>query len=124
MHLLSFTACHRKILIKIFLLLSKSNLDAHTSPTRKDPLNASSSLSLTVFFTFFFCLLIADRSALSIQRASGSKTRCLGDSDTSSASLLKVEDDGPSEEDEKRQQHLWFPFGDWLNQKDSSVGQR
>ncbi|KAJ0231353.1 Uncharacterized protein HA466_0300120 [Hirschfeldia incana] len=62
------------------------------------------------------------RSALSIQRASGSTTRCLGDSDTS-ASLLKVEDDVPSE-DEKRQQHLWFPFGDWLNQKDSAAGQR
>ncbi|KAL0862888.1 hypothetical protein Bca101_042006 [Brassica carinata] len=63
------------------------------------------------------------RSALSIQRASGSTTKCLGDSETS-ASLLKVEDDGPSEE-EKRQQSLWFPFGDWLNhsgetQKDSS----
>ncbi|VVB17780.1 unnamed protein product [Arabis nemorensis] len=56
------------------------------------------------------------RSAFSIQRASESTTRCLGDSveaDTS-ASLLKVEDDN-SREEEKRQQNLWFPFGDWLN---------
>ena len=56
------------------------------------------------------------RSAFSIQRASGSATRCLGDSveaDTS-ASLLRVEDDSPSEA-EKRQQHLWFPFGDWIS---------
>ncbi|KAG2326938.1 hypothetical protein Bca52824_009666 [Brassica carinata] len=48
------------------------------------------------------------RSALSIQRASGSTTKCLGDSDTS-ASLLKVEDDGPSEEekDSKVSGFLW-----------------
>ncbi|CAG7871407.1 unnamed protein product [Brassica rapa] len=62
------------------------------------------------------------RSALSIQRASGSTTKCLGDSD-SSASLLKVEDGSPSEE-EKRQQSLWFPFGDWLNAQKDSSGQR
>ncbi|CAN7023491.1 hypothetical protein BRARA_F02175 [Brassica rapa] len=62
------------------------------------------------------------RSALSIQRASGSTTKCLGDSD-SSASLLKVEDGSPSEE-EKRQQSLWFPFGDWLNAQKGSSGQR
>ncbi|KAL1203907.1 hypothetical protein V5N11_011753 [Cardamine amara subsp. amara] len=56
------------------------------------------------------------RSAFSIQRALGSTTRCLGDSieaDTC-ASLLRVEDDSPSEE-QKRQQNLWFPFGDWLS---------
>ncbi|KAF3515257.1 hypothetical protein F2Q69_00005125 [Brassica cretica] len=62
------------------------------------------------------------RSALSIQRAPGSTTKCLGDSD-SSASLLKVEDGSPSEE-EKRQQSLWFPFGDWLNAQKDSSGQR
>ncbi|CAE6255273.1 unnamed protein product [Arabidopsis arenosa] len=60
------------------------------------------------------------RSAFSIQRASGSASRCLGDSveaDTS-ASLLRVEDNSPSE-DEKRQQNLWFPFGDWINHSES-----
>ncbi|KAL0789390.1 hypothetical protein Bca101_005636 [Brassica carinata] len=62
------------------------------------------------------------RSALSIQRAPGSTTKCLGDSD-SSASLLKVEDGSPSEE-EKRQQSLWFPFRDWLNAQKDSSGQR
>lgn len=61
-----------------------------------------------------FLSLVALRSAFSIQRASGSTTRCIGDSADTSASLLKGEEDNPSE-DEKRQQNLWFPFGDWLN---------
>ncbi|CAA7035034.1 unnamed protein product [Microthlaspi erraticum] len=54
------------------------------------------------------------RSAFSIQRASDSTTRCIGDSVDTCASLLKGEEDNPSE-DEKRQQNRWFPFGDWLN---------